>query len=439
MGYIRKRTDPLRSHCATVATNEVKNQMLTPKGLNKEIRCIFFATNFPPVIGGSATVYEAFAKGLKRNQCSVLATSHRYENQSEIENWREYDSQAPFRIDRMKYMRPLERYKKRNILQKIRDLFFSDIPIQLNALLHLIRTIKSQSANVLIIGELRAGGLLGRIAKRLTGIKLVFFIHGEELSTRFNSRLYGKNSFENLRRCDAIITVSSFTKDLLCESVGVDPRKVHLIPNGVDTERFFPAKSSINSGAVQRVLHKPTVLSLGRLVPRKGFDYCIEAWPQVLEKIPDAHYLLVGDGPYRDALEQRVVELGLQHSVTFYGRAEHDEIPDLYRLATCFAMPNRTMDDGDTEGFGLVFLEANACGKAVIAGNAGGAPDAVSHMQNGLLVDGTSINEIAAAMILLLSESKLRFEIENKGLQRAQQSSWQARVEELQLVLRQSI
>jgi phosphatidyl-myo-inositol dimannoside synthase len=413
--------------------------MSNPHALDKEIRCVLLATNFPPVIGGSATVYEAFSTGLKDHQCSVLATSHRYENQLEIDGWREYDAKAPFRIDRMKYMRPLERPYKRNIFQKILDICFSDIPIQLNAIFLLIKTIKRQHANVLIIGELRAGGFLGRIARRLTGVKLVFFIHGEELSTRFASRLYGKNSFENLRCSDGIITVSSFTKDLLCTSVGVDPRKIHLIPNGVDTKRFFPAKSSLDNVFSQSVLRKPTVLSLGRLVPRKGFDYCIEAWPEVLRAIPDAHYLVVGDGPYRGALEQRVAELGLQTSVTFYGGAEHDAIPDLYRFATCFAMPNRTMPDGDTEGFGLVFLEANACGKAVIAGKAGGAPDAVSHLQNGLLVDGNSIAEIAAAIVLLLSDPKVRSDIENKALLRAQQSSWQARVKELQLVLRQSI
>jgi phosphatidyl-myo-inositol dimannoside synthase len=408
--------------------------MSSEKVLDPTPRCIFLATNFPPIIGGSATVYEAFAAGMQPRQCAVIATTHHYENQTEIKGWPEYDAKAPFIVKRIKYMRPLERIGHRSLFRKVADVCFSDIPIQLTALITLVRTIRQLKAEILVVGELRAGGLLGRLARQLTGVKLVFFIHGEELSTQFNSRVYGKNSFKNLKKSDAVITVSSFTQSLLCNVVGVDAGKVHLIPNGVNTEKFSPASVPTNLNSSGRFSKRQVVLSLGRLVPRKGFDYCIEAWPQVISAVPSAHYLIVGEGPYRETLKQRVIDLGLQDSITFHGRADDSEVLDLYRMSTCFAMPNRTMPDGDTEGFGLVFLEANACGKAVIAGNAGGAPDAVTHLNNGLLVDGNSVDQIANAMILLLTDTDLRLKIESNALIRAEHSSWKARIADLQNV-----
>ncbi|MBP9805038.1 MAG: glycosyltransferase family 4 protein, partial [Candidatus Accumulibacter sp.] len=155
----------------------------------------------------------------------------------------------------------------------------------------------------------------------------------------------------------------------------------------------------------------------------------IEAMPQILAECPEAHYLVVGDGDYRSELERRVNANGLQGQVSFAGSVSLADLPRYYQSCDLFVMPNREMPDGDTEGFGLVFLEANACRKAVIGGRAGGAVEAVRDGQNGLLVDGNDPREIASAVIRLLKDDALRESLAEWGLEYARASSWQVQTE----------
>jgi phosphatidylinositol alpha-1,6-mannosyltransferase len=150
----------------------------------------------------------------------------------------------------------------------------------------------------------------------------------------------------------------------------------------------------------------------------------------VLLKVPNAHYLIVGEGHYRPVLERLVDEMGVRAQVTFAGRVSEDELPAYYQLCDIFAMPNREMPDGDTEGFGLVFLEANACGKPVIGGRAGGAVEAVRDGENGLLVDGWSVHEVADALLRLLTDRECYERIAARGLEIALASSSHAKAEQ---------
>jgi phosphatidylinositol alpha-1,6-mannosyltransferase len=135
------------------------------------------------------------------------------------------------------------------------------------------------------------------------------------------------------------------------------------------------------------------------------------------------HYLIVGTGPYRPVLDDLARTLGIEPHVTFTGPISNDELVAHYRLCDVFVMPNRELADHDTEGFGLVFLEANACGKAVIGGRAGGAVEAVREGENGLLVDGGNPADIATAILRLLDDSELRQRLEQRGLATARASS----------------
>ncbi|MCK7579231.1 MAG: glycosyltransferase, partial [Chromatiales bacterium] len=143
----------------------------------------------------------------------------------------------------------------------------------------------------------------------------------------------------------------------------------------------------------------------------------IRALPRVLEVAPNTHYLIVGEGHYRPVLERLVDDIGVRAHVTFAGKVREEELAAYYQLCDVFVMPNREMPDGDTEGFGLVFLEANACGKPVIGGRAGGAVEAVRDGENGLLVDGWSVAEVASALSRLLTDRVLNARIAARGLE----------------------
>jgi phosphatidylinositol alpha-1,6-mannosyltransferase len=127
--------------------------------------------------------------------------------------------------------------------------------------------------------------------------------------------------------------------------------------------------------------------------------------PAICREIPDAHLVIIGEGPYRSYLENRRKVLGLEENVTFIGRIQYAELPTYICVGDLFVMPSRSRLAGlEVEGLGIVYLEASACGLPVIAGNSGGAPDAVLAGETGLVVDGTRVNEVASAVIELLSD-----------------------------------
>ena len=289
-----------------------------------------------------------------------------------------------------------------------------------------LRLIKHHHVGVLCIGELNSSAWLGELCRELTGCRLIYYIHGEEVTTHFEVGSFGKKRLQHLARADAIVAVSNFTRNTLLE-LGLPTERIHLIEDAVDTVHFCPGPVVHSFRQHWGVENKRLVVSIGRLVPRKGFDRSIEGWPSVLVQHPDAHLLIVGDGPQRGELESLLARHGLQESVTLTGPLSDADLLSAYRSAEFFMMPNRTMPDGDTEGFGLVFLEANACGRAVIGGKAGGAVEAVKDGETGLLVDGNVAADIAGAVIRLLANPGLRIRLEQNGLAHAQANSWTTR------------
>jgi phosphatidyl-myo-inositol dimannoside synthase len=206
-------------------------------------------------------------------------------------------------------------------------------------------------------------------------------------------------------RVDALGVLSSFTRRELAPWTDGRAAVLDIVP-GVDVEVFQPGLG----GKEIRERHDiptdaPLAVCISRLVARKGQDVLIEAWPQVLARVPEAHLLLAGTGPLAGRLARRIAALGLQRSVLLVGEVGWSDLPAYYRAADVFAMPCRTRLGGlDVEGLGIVYLEAQACGVPVIAGRSGGAPEAVLDGETGLVVDGTDPSEVAAAVGDLLDD-----------------------------------
>lgn len=404
----------------------MNNNPRTDTTVTRSSTCLLVASIFAPIHGGSANVYASLCRLSPKGSMIVLAARRNYERNEPIHGWEEHDNHCGYHVERLALLRPPILPPPTNRLVSAWRRLFIDLPIALQAIRRALQVISLHHVGVVCIGELNSSAWLGELCRRLTGCRLIYYIHGEEVTTRFEAGSFGKKRLQHLARADAIVAVSNFTRNTLLQ-LGLPTKRIHLIENAVDTEHFCPGPVDHQFIRKWGVEHKRLVVSIGRLVPRKGFDRSIEGWPSVLVQHPDAHLLIVGDGPQRGELESLVAYHDLQESVTLTGPLSDTDLLSAYRSAEFFMMPNRTMPDGDTEGFGLVFLEANACGRTVIGGKAGGAVEAVKDGETGLLVDGNAAEDIAGAVIRLLADPELRIRLEWNGLAHAQANSWTTR------------
>lgn len=261
-------------------------------------------------------------------------------------------------------------------------------------------------------------GLIGYFLKLTCHFPYILYAHGEEIT------LYRQLKPEKYiipliyKKAKAIIVNSRFTRQLLLE-MGVSPSQIHLIHPGVDTNYFRPNLDSTFLREKHDLKDKKIVLTISRLQERKGQDFVIQAMPKVLKQIPNAHYLIVGDGEEHSRLEKMVRELNLEKHVTFTGFVDEDVLPYYYNLADVFILANRETETKDIEGFGMVFIEANACGKPVIGGRTGGAVDAIIDGVTGFLIDPTNVNAISQKIVFLLTHPHKAEEMGKQGRERA--------------------
>jgi len=252
-------------------------------------------------------------------------------------------------------------------------------------------------------GRVLPEGLVAWATGRLFGRPVLVYAHGEELTNWGRGKKFAAMCFV-FRRADAVLANSDFTRDTLVGLLGVDSGRIAVVYPTVDEERFRPGltgedlRAAIATSPAQRL-----ILSVGRLQRRKGFDSVIRALPMLLQRGIDAHYALIGIGEDRQYLERLAGELGVADRVHLLGHVSYEDLPRWYAACDLFAMPNRDID-GDTEGFGLVFLEAASAGKPVLAGTAGGTGSAVVDGVTGLRVDGERADAITQALARLLSD-----------------------------------
>jgi phosphatidylinositol alpha-1,6-mannosyltransferase len=185
---------------------------------------------------------------------------------------------------------------------------------------------------------------------------------------------------------------------------------------GTDPERFrpldaAPLRARLELGA------RPVLLTIARLVPRKGIDSVLAVLARVRASVPDVAYVVAGEGPDRERLEQLARREGVMDIVRFAGAIANDELPSWYSLGDVFVMPSRS-DPPDVEGFGIVFLEAAACERPVVAARAGGVPDAVADGVSGMLVEPGDAEGLARALVELLRDSARRADLGRRARER---------------------
>lgn len=264
-------------------------------------------------------------------------------------------------------------------------------------------------------------------ALRRSGIRrMVATTHGHEI---WWARIPGARSV--LRRIgdsvDVVTYLGRYTRDRIAPALGPHATLSRLVP-GVDPRAFRPGAAARNGGT--------TILCVSRLVPRKGQDTLIRALPLVRQAVPDAVLVLVGQGPD----ERRLRRLARRHapgSVVFAGGTDHAGTAQYYAAADVFAMPCRTRKGGlEAEGLGIVYLEAAACGLPVIAGNSGGAPDAVRDGETGLVTDGRRVAQVAEALVRMLRSPERAAAMGEAGRRWvAERWTWEASARHLERLL----
>ncbi|MFO7965717.1 MAG: glycosyltransferase [Desulfobacterales bacterium] len=246
-------------------------------------------------------------------------------------------------------------------------------------------------------------GISGVICKKLLKIPLVTTVHGSDIFSFSRSKLNSLNTWI-LKHSTACTVNSSATAAAVHKMAGIDPT---IIPMGVDTDFFRPKKKKKTEKELNGRWER-TILFVGRLIDWKGVDNLVRAMPLVLAKFPASRLIVVGEGLERQRLENLSRELGVAGSIDFTGGLSQNEIVDYYRMADVFVLPSIINEKGETEGLGVVLLEALACGVPVVGTKVGGIVDIIAHEKTGLLVPQKSPEKLAGSIVRLFEEDALR-------------------------------
>ncbi|HHL39518.1 MAG TPA: glycosyltransferase family 1 protein [Deltaproteobacteria bacterium] len=351
------------------------------------MRILVASSDFPLRDGGVATVAFEVARALDAlgHDVTVLAPTQEHGDG-------EFDAALPFRVIRT-----------RNVKDHYAKLLYQRLVVKRLAGREHFDWVAAQTWYPF---GAAAAGVMGGMAKRPV---LTVTVHGNEiLNPRFRSPFWRRRMKRTFETADAIFCVSSATARKLHEVTDGLCRveeKVRIVGNGVDIETFKPAPPKEELLRRYGLEGRPVLLTLARLVERKGQDTVIRALPAIKKAVPGVRYLICGKGDYEGELKKLAAETGVAGDVVFAGFVPNEQRPDHYNLCDVYVMASREIERrGDVEGFGITYLEAGACAKPVVAGRSGGTADAVVDGETGLLADPEDPADVADKCIRLLGD-----------------------------------
>jgi phosphatidylinositol alpha-1,6-mannosyltransferase len=275
------------------------------------------------------------------------------------------------------------------------------------AIRRLRRLIAAEQIGMVHCGRCLPEGVMALALRLCTGVPYACYVHGEDVGTARCSREHRWLADRVLRAASFLIANSRNTERILVEEWGIPQDRIRLLHPGVDTGRFVPAPPHRSLRADLGWDDRPVVLTVGRLQLRKGHDQMIRALTTIREAVPGILYTIAGDGEERAALEGLVDHEGMGGHVQFLGEIDDDRLVQCYQQCDLFVLPNRQVGR-DIEGFGMVLLEAQACGKPVIAGASGGTAETMQIAETGLVVSCDGPDVLAQAVIELLADPDRR-------------------------------
>jgi len=360
-------------------------------------KVLLITGDFLPVKGGISTLFFEICN--KINSIMVLTKKSR--------NDEAFDSLQKFKIRRIrtfhKYLQPL--------------------CFGLNA----FRTVKKEKIDKLICGQLLIPGLSGYLIQKFLKIPYYVHVYGPEFKEH---KIFSPLLKRILKSATKIITISNFARVQLIKQ-DISSSKIEILTPGVDTARFNP---NLNADKILRkhnLYNKTVLLTVSRLDMNKGIDKMIYLMPEILRKYPNAVYLIVGTGPEEQYLKKLAAKSS-KESIIFTGEVPDEELPLYYASCDVFVLLTRKVPKkGFVEGFGIVFLEASACGKSIIAGRAGGSAEAVEDQITGLVVNPHNDSEILSSLEKLLKDDNLRNKLGSNGRMRIENEfNWNIKSQE---------
>lgn len=343
---------------------------------------------FPPKAGGSGRWFWELYRRLPRDEYVIAAGEH--------PGWRAFDQTHDLDIVRM----PLT-LASWGVVGGAKYRNYTTIANKLQAL------VRERRVASIHAGCCLPEGYLARWIGRKQHIPYSVYVHGEELRITAASRELAWMTRRVFRDAQMLIANSRNTAKLLRQDWRINENKIQVLHPGVDTKQFKPAPPDEAWRRAHGWNDRRVILTVGRLQKRKGHDMLIRALPKIREVVPNVLYAIVGDGDERAALEQLTAQLEVQQHVQFLGALTDEAIIPCYQQCDLFALPNREVD-GDFEGFGIVLLEAQACGKPVIAGDSGGTAETMVHGETGEIVDCTGPVELVDAVTKQLKDGRRR-------------------------------
>ncbi len=371
-------------------------------------KVLIVSNDFPPRRGGIQSFVHALASRMQAGSVVVYAPSW--------EGATAFDDRQPFPVVRhpTSLMLPVPSVARRAA-----------------------RILKEHDCDTVLFGAAAPLGLLAPSLRRAGARRVVGITHGHEAGW---AALPGARGL--LRRIgdqvDVLTYLGEYFRVRLARALSPEAaaRMVRLAP-GVDTATFRPGAGGDKIRERLGLEHRPVVVCVSRMVPRKGQDTLIRAWPRVLAAAGDPVLLLVGDGPYRADLARLARRTGVSGSVVFSGPVPWADLPAYYDAGNVFAMPCRTRHGGlDVEGLGIVYLEASASGLPVVGGDSGGAPDAIMNGETGYVVPGRDVAAVADRITGLLADPVGAAAMGEKGMAWIDREwRWELVAERLQQIL----
>tara|TARA_Y100000052_G_C2954215_1_gene89188 strand:+ start:2344 stop:3498 length:1155 start_codon:yes stop_codon:yes gene_type:complete len=349
---------------------------------------LLLTENFPPIGGGSGRWFWELYSRLPKDNVTIVT--------HDLEGGCEFDKSHDLHVIRTPLANPEWGIKSISGLR----FYFANVR-------KLVKLVKQLSIDEIHCGRVIHEGVTAWIVKLLTGTPYRCFVHGEDVETAATSREQSLLVKQVCKHASSLIC-NSYNSQRLVASLGFsDTDKCDVLHPGVDTSTFKPAPANneirLRFGWAKESL---VLLTVGRLQKRKGQDFLIEAMPRLLEKVPQLQYVIVGRGDELENLCHLVEKHKLQESVFIHTNFDDTDLINAYQQCDVFILPNRTIRN-DIEGFGMVLVEAQACGKSVIAGDSGGTSETLQEGETGFIIDCSSPQAIETALPIALKNCAL--------------------------------
>ena len=360
--------------------------MKAGKSGRRPINMLFVTERFPPSEGGSRVYYYNLCKNYTAGNVTVLT--------KKIHGGDEFDKNETLEIIRKG--KPVSNWK------------YYQFPKLLHPLLWAIYLSLKREVGVLHCGDFFPAGFIGLIMRKIFGMPYVYYVHGEGYTWFNQFRFQPKIRRVILRNAARIVAACSYAEEGVLRDLKGHNVPVSKITPGVEYEKFNPGRKNMGLLGDLDLEERKVILTLGRLVDRKGQDTVIRAMPRIISEIPEAVYVVGGRGPYEEHLRKMTDELGVSAHVKFPGFVPEEQVPDFYGICDVFVMINRDTKGQGPEGFGMVFTEASAAGKPVIGGKSGGTGDSILEGVTGYRVDPLDVDDVASHIIRILKNDDVR-------------------------------